>query len=312
MKLPRVKLPSKATRRTIILTAVAVVCVLGILSTVFPIPESSLWGFLSIGTSRKAYANPDWLSGWDQRIEATVSVDDVDVNAFATNGVNFPLGGAAISPMAHRYVDTHDRTYISYGGYTTGATDYDLYATYYDHDDLDWATPVKVADAGQIAPYWCPSITVDGAGYIHLFATADEPNYALKHYKSNSTESISAWTAQADIESADATYGWGYPKPVSYGNTLWIFYRDNPSDVSKVTQMFRKSTDNGANWSASQDIIDYGLDTYYYGAYLGFVEANSDASKIYMTWSYQEKNSPTYPMRHVYCAYLNTSDSKMY
>jgi len=72
----------------------AVLCVLIILSAVFPISTQVFnSGFLSIGL-RQAEANPGWLSGWDNRIKLTTnsSLIDSDLTHFPTtvflNNVN--------------------------------------------------------------------------------------------------------------------------------------------------------------------------------------------------------------------------------
>jgi len=307
----RIKPPNKAQLRIATMAGLIVMCTLVILSAVFPFPEGQ-WDFLSIGTSQKAMANPDWLSGWAKRRELTISDTVVPEAAFVENGISQPFIGQNY-PVAWHYDGVNDHTYFAYGGYTSGATDYDLYVTYYDHDTETWATPVKVDDASGIDVHYCPALMVDNNGYIHIVSGAGS-NVALRHYKSNSSENISAWTEQTAIETAQADILWTYPKFVRNGDTVWLIYGRSTSSGGTVSRywLVRKSTDNCASWGSSQEIISNG-DTggVKYGAYLSYPMPTAAYSKIHVAWCYQT-DAANNPRKNIYHAYLNTTDSKMY
>ena len=204
------------------------------------------------------------------------------------------------------------RTFMSFGAAASG-NDFDLYASYYNHVTRRWASPVKIADALVKDDHGCPNVMVDNNGYIHVFHACGYDNYALKHYKSNMPLNIQSWTAQTNIEGATYDIVWSYPKAVREGDAVWLIYSYSTSSEGTVVRRvyFKKSTDNGANWGASQLIIENGTagDTGY-GVYPGHVEKHG--SKIHMTWIYVSNEDATYPTRHVYYAYLNTNDSHMY
>lgn len=78
---------NKVFLRIFATTATAVLAALLILAIVFPLPASVTdSGFLSIGTSYKVLANPDWLTGWDNRVKITVNASYIDSDL-----THFPL-----------------------------------------------------------------------------------------------------------------------------------------------------------------------------------------------------------------------------
>jgi len=76
----------KVSTNRLAVVGTAIVCVLIILASLLPIQVGiSTEGMLSIGL-RQASANPDWLSGWDQRVKLSVDADDV-----SSNLTDFPI-----------------------------------------------------------------------------------------------------------------------------------------------------------------------------------------------------------------------------
>jgi len=70
----------KVSKSRLAVVGIAVLCVLIIISAVFPISTQVFnTGFLSIGL-RQAEANPGWLSGWDKRVKLTTDQTDIDAD----------------------------------------------------------------------------------------------------------------------------------------------------------------------------------------------------------------------------------------
>jgi hypothetical protein len=204
---------------------------------------------------------------------------------FENDGAGTPISAPVIHPVAFYY---NNRTYIVYAQ----TADLDSYITYFDHLTNTFATPVKVGDNGVAGDaHGDYAVVVDANGYIHVFGGCH--NTAMLHWKSNSAENISAWTAQANID-ADATY----PHVIVDGSTMYVFFR-----TTGTTEFaYRKSVDNGATWGANTPIISMSEQI----PYVGNCELIN--GKVYMAWC-RYSNPSRYDY---YCAYFDTSDGKMY
>lgn len=210
--------------------------------------------------------------------------------AFANTGISQPINFACY-PSALYY---NGVTYIIFQGAAL-----DPYAISYTHSSDAWATAVKVADnpLGN-DDHGAPAICIDNNHYLHAFYGCH--GSAMKHAKANASESIAAWTVQANPVAASATY----PKVVSSGANIYLFYRISVSSTHKKFCL-KVSADNGANWGAQSDIIDFGDGSW---IYLGHTELKS--GKIHMAWCYVDTSDS---MRYnIYHAYYKIADGKMY
>lgn len=227
---------------------------------------------------------------------------------FVSNGRSQPIQGIQVYPSAYYYEGTYKRTYIVYGGAV--GTGFNIYITYYDHEYLQFSRPELVGPAAAVDDHSGPAVIVTNDGYIHIFSAQHDRDIDMKYYKSNSPENISAFTAQT-TPVPKGTYGAGYPHPVKAANgDIYLFYNMNPNAVVQTYIAFKKSTDNCANWSEEQKIIDCGsMDGLNYGWYQGGTELFSN--KIYMVLN-TVCNAENYPWRHVLFCYLNLTDLHVY
>ena len=212
------------------------------------------------------------------------------ITAFAKNGVSQPFNFICY-PSALCY---NGVTYIVWQGDSLCP-----YAISYTHSSDVWAAAVKVSNIHLTDDdHGAPAICIDNDKKLHVFFGCHDNN--IEHAKADDAESIAAWTAQAD-PTANSTY----PKCVSSGANIYLFYRKIVSETNKK-QCLKVSADNGANWGAEADIIDFSSNTW---IYMGHVELVS--GKIHMAWCYAAISAT--PIRlNIYHAYYNTADSKMY
>lgn len=212
------------------------------------------------------------------------------ITAFAKTGVSQPIN-VVCYPSALCF---NGVTYIVFQGDSL-----DPYAISYTHSSDTWATAVQIASnpLGN-DDHGAPAICIDDNDKLHVFYGCH--NTVMKHALADDAESIAAWTVQADVTGADATY----PKAVASGANIYLFYRKHISNTYKKFCL-KISADNGANWGAESDIIDFTSNSW---IYLGHTELV--AGKIHMAWCNYNVN--TGRREEIYHAYYNTADSKMY
>jgi hypothetical protein len=229
------------------------------------------------------------------------------VSCFSSNGVCLPFN-AVNFPSAWYY---SGRTYVAYLG-RSSVNDCELYVTYFDHKLGTWSKAVKVDNALTLDYHGCPAIMVDNKGYIHVFHACDDFGFPFVHYRSKNPQDITVWAKQTNVENGSASYDWSYPKIVRINNMVWLEYSFRNGTCNGIYSrivLMKKSIDNGEKWGLSQPIILNGTEgNNLYGVYQGGCEIN--AMQIYTTWCYI--SNQTLRKTNVYCAYLNTIDSKMY
>jgi len=212
------------------------------------------------------------------------------ITAFGNTGISQPFNFINY-PSALCY---NGVTYIVFQGDSL-----DPYAISYTHSSDTWATAVKIATnpLGN-DDHGAPAICIDDNDKLHVFYGCH--NTVMKHALADAAESIAAWTVQADVTGADATY----PKCVSSGANIYLFYRKNVAAEHRKVCL-KVSADNGANWGAETDVIDFATGTWIYPGH-----TELDAAKIHIAWCYLDRSVDR--RVNIYHAYYNTADSKMY
>ena len=261
----------------------------------------------------------NWLDGWysrkshtiagsegageDYNIKIKVWYDEV-IATYATNGVSQPTNEIN-RPQA---IFHNDVTYITW---QAGDNTPDIYIISYNHTSEIWSNEVFVAVAGIAdTTHEAPVITVDGNGYIHIIWGYYYTG--MKHYKSDNIEDISAWTEQADI--ITDTISVAYPHLIGHGDKMYLFYSIDDAGAVVTREVWVKiSNDNGASWDAGRLIIDNYEGADDYGVYHGSISWNY-VDKIHMVWTYVNVTIGATEnfRRHIYHAYLNLNDMKMY
>ena len=208
-----------------------------------------------------------------------------------------PMAFTSITrPVAHRYSDSEDRTYIAYMG--SGALNTaTIMVTYYDHNTNLFALPVKIGTVSVDSQpsHGTPSILVDNSGYIYVFYNCHYTNAPFR--KSTNPEDISAWDAVSTItETGDATY----PKPIVIGTDIYLFYRERIS-ANECNLRYVKSANGGLNWDAAVNVVDFGGNEWLYS----IVTIGGD-DRIHWCWSrYPMPSGAPYPRYDVYYAYTD-------
>ena len=265
-----------------------------------------------------------WLAGWAYRKQHnisgaagagenyTVCFDvwwDGAISTISDNGVSNPQYGMVNWPSSIYY---NNATYITWQG---GDTTPDIFVRMYNHTSRSWSATTNVAPSGLTSnDHAAPTIMLDGNGYIHLFFGyhSTTPMY---HYKSDNSEDVSAFTKQSDfLEQGISSIA--YPKAVSVGNNMYVFYSETDLDGSTIKRRFKLniSEDNGATFDNGQYIVMNYAGGTDYGVYAGHVAYYLDGPDplFHMTWTYAEEGEPEPARKHAYHAYLNVTDSEMY
>lgn len=204
---------------------------------------------------------------------------------FAQDGVSQPFNFIDY-PSGVYY---NGRTYIVWQGEGTTCN---IFVTYYNHSSESWGGIVKVADNPLSSDdHGAPAICIDANHYLHVFYGAH--GGAMKHAKSDSAESISAWTVQSNPVSAST-----YLQLVTDGSNMYLFYR---SKTPANNWCYKKSADNGETWGSQNAIIGF-------SSYAGGVQFDDTNDRIHVAWC--TRSDPV--RRHIYHAYLKLSDSHMY
>jgi len=273
-----------------------------------------------IGIITPVGANPDgenWLSGYSYRKQITINGTSAGAQTdyqmelgihknyppMATNGMCRPIYSNTY-PQAYYY---NGNTYVVWQG-----AGLDPYIDAYNHSTQTWHGAIKVGDNPISGGFHgAPSVIVDNSGYIHVFFGCHASGYpVIKHSKSNSAEDISAWTAQAEIS---LTSGATYPQVIKdTDGYLWLFARDYVDYGASVNapEVYRKSEDDGATWSAVATIIEAD-EVPNEGIYMGNPEYDSVNGLIHVSWTYQQTDPSTLRI-NLYHAYLKISDGHMY
>jgi hypothetical protein len=291
-------------------------------------------------------ANPNWLTGWTYRKShvinyATGAGTGYQVRIVAHYGSGTDSGGDvylnshcrtdfgdirftdddgttlldcwmeskvdAIPPvtnvLSNSWMPTNKPTAVYYNGktylvYIDGAT-VDSYIVCYTHATHTWSDPVFIG-TGISDGHGSPCMVINNAGYIYVFYGCHDS--AVKWAKSTNPEDISAWTDLGNFATGTCTY----PNAIkdSSGN-LYVFYR-KPSNYAEV---YKKSTDGGATWSAESTIITFKNDSNGW-CYIEHPAYDAVNGRIHIVWF---RGASTVPVRlHVYHAYFKISDGHMY
>jgi len=133
------------------------------------------------------------------------------------------------------------------------------------------STQYDVATVGTNNEHFCPSMCVDGNGYLHIFYGCH--NSPLKYKKSLNPGDASEWSSEQTIYS-DVTY----PSAVAYGNKIFVTAR---TDNHHKIRLF-KSTDGGDTWDTNTVIADYSAQGWWAYQMVSFLDSNNS---IHITWS---------------------------
>ena len=219
------------------------------------------------------------------------------VESFDESGNCTPFYNSKIYPQAIRY---NGVVYVVFQG-----DDKDPYIRAYNIAADTWAGPVKIGTnplVDNTDGQGAPAVMVDDSGYIHVAAWCH--NTSLKYWISDSSEDISAFSAQSDITAYAS-----YPRWIkdSSGN-LYIFYRGHTADADNYYQSYRVSDDEGDSWGSENIIIDYGTTPYL--SYASNCEYDATNGRIHFGWSRSDEYDIV--RLHIYHAYLKVADSHMY
>lgn len=165
----------------------------------------------------------------------------LNYKVIGTNGAQWAVGSPEMLPAA-LYDATSNKTFFVYQG-----TDYDTYANVYDHATDTMGSPVLVGASPLTSDsHGAPCLCIDSSGYLHVFSRCH--SFELKHAKSNSARSVTAWTEQSDPVSQCT-----YPNvwKASNGNII-LFYRGGGHAASWYTVT---STDDAATWGSPVELI---------------------------------------------------------
>jgi hypothetical protein len=134
----------------------------------------------------------------------------------------------------------------------------------YDHTRGWWEGPVQLENvrALQGATSDChnyPQVVVDAAGYIHVFHSFHNSGLNIRHYTSRTPHSVTAgWTVQEVSGTHHNTYGGAF---IDNQGEIYVFFRSSYAGGPSVwyePEMYVKSTNNGATWSAPKLAVDPG------------------------------------------------------
>jgi len=217
---------------------------------------------------------------------------DPGTNYGVDNGIDQPTYQHSSVPPAI-YDSATQRTYIVW----QGTKDWLPHIIYYDHTTSLWATEVAVAstnpDAGD--GHGAPAMAIDVDGYIYVFYGSHSS--AQKAVRSTLPNSISSWTALPDPD-AGATY----PNLVTYNGFLYFFYRSGGAFGGP--QVWRKSSDRGATWTAEADmILPDGLNGQYLGGW------TQEGTRVYWAWTRFISGTG---LRNIYACYFDLSTETLF
>lgn len=281
---------------------------------------------LRIGPAYTVADGENWLSGWAYRQSHIInnatgasenytvrfvgmygSEGSGDEDYFADNGFYSPTFGIKNYPAPFYY---DEYTYIVWHGEDNSG---DVFITAYNHTSDEWLSTVKVNEgvAGGSDGHGCPSMCIDGNGYIHVFFGGHDPAEPdIQHSKSdNAVPDITTWTLQSEPTTTDNSY----PRCFANGSDIYLFFRPD-TGTYEDNLAYMKSTDNGATWE--------GLGTIYplvdgdpsgSGEQKAVYSANHDLFDddcIGFSWVYWDYVAAE--RRDLYYAYLNISDDHIY
>ena len=160
-----------------------------------------------------------------------------------------------------------------------------------DHTTGVWSDAVFVRAAGSsLDTHHFPVLDVDDDGYIHI---AYGCHYSpLRYVRSENPEDISSWIRPSDNSptlydtlSNEATY----PILMTVDGVTYCFWREGTS-ASSEEYFFKKTTDNGQNWSVPYQIID---DTFnddsnnkFFRVYLYGLRYDVKTGRLHISWTY--------------------------
>ncbi|MBB3111524.1 hypothetical protein FHS18_003592 [Paenibacillus phyllosphaerae] len=203
------------------------------------------------------------------------------------------------------YDSTANKTFVTYSG-----PQMDVYVKAYNHATASWEPAVKVYDWDDSSTYAYhdyPTMVLLPDGKLGIFIN----NHATAAYliKAPNTHSISGTWVRTQI-SSDLN---AYPMPVISGSTIYYFYsKNNDQSYPYRTYRYIKSTDSGATWSSPLTVIDTQKTNGQFDEVYAYGVAEKNG-KIYITWSMSGgSGGHDHSSRHLYLAYLNTTDGAMY
>lgn len=189
----------------------------------------------------------------------------------------------AIAPEAV-YDPAMNKTFIAYQGYAL-----DPYVVSYDHTSSTWTTPVAAGDNPLTSDaHGGPSISIDKAGYIHVFygSHANE----IFHSRSTNPSSAAAFTALPSVGSGGVAIKGTYPQPlVSSDGTMTLYYRVTDGSLTSPWKGVT-STDNGTTWGSPVTVIDSDAEPNWW--YVNFDLDTSDTIHAAAVWYNHSANDP--------------------
>lgn len=213
-------------------------------------------------------------------------------------------GGLGTFPQQHLplavYAPQAGKTFFCYGGKSADGNHIQNMVSFYDHDTGEVARPVSVVERRTNDAHYTPSLAIDDAGHIYLFANChgtgyeqprDDPTYGQGYiFRSKEPYSIDAFE-QVLKQNFSYSQAW----PVKGKGLLWMHTR---YDRNRRWIYFSTSTD-GRKWSDAKQMTKMGQGSYQISW--------SDGSRIGTAMDYHPQEGGLNARPNIY--YLQTSDS---
>lgn len=228
------------------------------------------------------------------------------------------------------YDSATNTTFIVYSAGLTsaGRSRTNPYIMAFHHSTGTWEGPREIFDVyGQRAPqsdcHNYPQVVVN-QGRLHVFHTMHNSGVPIQYFYKNAAGSLfDPFTASQLPGTGNNTYGAAF---VDNQGELYVFYRATHYGNASTgrwyePQMYVKSTNNGASWTAPQMLIDPGCpseagssicsvtrvrdsngqiaynDGYYNTIYVGDYEQDTARNRIGMEWSVSRSHSTEFAGR---------------
>lgn len=168
-------------------------------------------------------------------------------------------GGLGTYPQQHApiaiYSEQADKTFFVYGGVQADTNLLAYMIGYFDHEQQKVARPVQIATKNTDDAHDNPVLSIDGDGYLWVFANAHGIARPAYLYKSQKPYDISAFS---QVDSTNFSYS--QPWYVAGKGFVWLhtLYQSNYGN----RHLFVRTSPNGTEWSEPQPFAFIGQGDY--------------------------------------------------